>query len=64
MPQFAISDILVEAVWFWAVIEACLASIDSHHLSWISSEVYFNGSNPAIPCMPYRGETSRAPVSE
>jgi len=37
MPQFAISDILVEAVWFWAVIGACLASIDSHHLSWISS---------------------------
>ena len=37
MPRFAISDILVEAVWFWAVIGACLASIDSHRLSWISS---------------------------
>jgi len=29
MPQFAISDVLVEAVWFWAVIGACLARIDS-----------------------------------
>jgi len=37
MPRFAISDILVEAVWCWAVIGACLASIDSHRLSWISS---------------------------
>ena len=27
-------------------------------------EAYFDGSNSAIPCMPYRGETGSAPVSE
>ena len=29
-----------------------------------SKEAYFNGSNSAIPCMLYRGETGSAPVLE
>ena len=61
----ALDDKLIVMLLLTAITRVILQQVNTSFIRYITFvEVYFDGSNSAIPCMPYRAETGRAPVSE